>query len=630
MKTKEKIKKLVEEVLLDLGLPKTEFTVERPKDEIHGDWASNVAMVVWGKLEDSLKKKFGSPRGLAEKLMERLQQIVADRRRNASTEGSVPPSQFVAKIKVAGPQSFAGSLAAMIDKIEVAGPGFINFYLSEEYLLTELERVIQEGEDYGKGDWGRRKKVFVEYTDPNPFKQFHIGHLMSNTVGESLARLLEAGDWEVKRANYQGDVGMHVAKALWGMKKKMKKEGVSLTEIEEWSLEDRVRWMGQAYALGATAYKEDEATQEEMKQLNRQVYAKSEEVWELYSKGREWSLAYFEKIYERLGTKFDEYFFESESAEMGLKVVKEGLEKGVLEESKGAVVFKGEKVGLHTRVFRNSLGLPTYEAKDLGLALLKRERWEYDQSIVVTANEVDEYFKVVLRVLAKLYPDLAEKTKHISHGVMKLPSGKMSSRTGQVVVGEDLLNDLQAAVLEKMREGGNEDEAKADVIGVGALKYAVLKQDRKQDIVYDREKLLSLEGNSGPYLQYAYARGRSVLKKLKVQSAKFKAITQNLKLDDFEKGVIRWLVRYTEVVEEAGKGFAPQKVAGFLYELASRYNKFYNQCRILPEDWEKKGSVLSERTLPEESRVRVTITAAVTQVLKNGLRLLGIEVVEEM
>ena len=295
--------------------------------------------------------------------------------------------------------------------------------------------------------------------------------------------------------------------------------------------------------------------------------------------------------------------------------MEEGLKRGVLEESEGAVVFRGERVGLHTRVFRNALGLPTYEAKDLGLALLKWERWEYDRSVIVTANEVDEYFKVVLKVLAELYPDLVEKMEHVSHGVMKLPSGKMSSRTGQVVAGEDLLNDLQAVVLKRMGESGGEAAKKADVIGVGALKYAVLKQDRKQDIVYERERLLNLEGNSGPYVQYTYARGRSVLRKLKIKNEKFKIIVQNSKLDGEERRVVRWLVRYPEVVEEAGKGFAPQKVAGFLYELASRYNQFYNQCRIVGD---------------EREEVRVAITAAVTQVLKNGLGLLGIEVVERM
>ncbi len=581
------IRDLVNKALEELKLETVEFSVTHPKEESHGDYSVNVAMI--------LAKQLGkNPRDLAQEIVEQLQ---------------------------------SDKTTQLIDKVEVAGPGFINFYLKPELYLKETQKAIEPG--YGNNQNLTGKKVMVEYTDPNPFKEMHIGHLMSNTIGESLVRLFEASGAEVKRACYQGDVGLRVAKSVWGMIKMLEERRLEIEELKTWPLHKRQQFMGQAYAYGAGQYENDPTSsptslgaRAEINELNKQIYARSDEkINELYDTGRKWSLEYFEMIYQRLGTRFDEYFFESEAGPVGLSVVQEGLDKGVLElGEEGAVVYKGEKDGMHTRVFRNKLGLPTYEAKDLGLAKTKWGRYKYDLSYIVTANEITEYFKVVLRVMEQLYPELRAKTTHMPHGMMKLTTGKMSSRSGVVVTGEGLLNDLQQAVLAKIgdREIANKEEV-ADKVAVGALKYTVLKQAIGGDIVYESEKMTNLEGNTGPFVQYTYARCSSILRKFQVDSTRYGTLSellQGTKPCKEEMGLLRWIYRYPEVVSEAGAHYAPHLVATYIYELSQRFNSFYQACRV-----EESGKV---------NEIRYLLTQATANVLKSGLGLLGISAPEEM
>jgi len=554
-----------------------EFTLEHPADEKMGDYATNVAMVM-------AKESKKNPREMAEEMMKKLRE--------------------------------AKELKEIVERVEVAGPGFINFFLSEKYLIDELSEVVSEKENYGKGVRWEGQKVMVEFTDPNPFKQFHIGHLMSNTIGESLARLMEFSGAQVKRACYQGDVGMHVAKSIWGLKELLKEKNQTMEEIGGRSLEERAAFLGRAYAMGAAAFEEQEESKEEIKKLNKIIYERSdEEVNQMYDLGRAWSLDYFETIYKRLGTKFDFYFFESDAGPLGLEVVKSHLTDGIFEESEGAVVFKGEKYGLHTRVFINSLGLPTYEAKEMGLAKTKAEKYAYDKSIIVTGNEINAYFKVLLKAMSLVYPDLAAKQTHIGHGMLKLKYGKMSSRTGNVVTGEGLMTDVGEEIKKKMTETGKIDEIdKAEqvinAVSVGAIKYSLLKQSPGKDIVFDFETSLSFEGDSGPYLQYTYARAKSVLAKSEKEGANVAG-----DLLGEETGVVKWMARFEEAVDIAVREMSPNYICSYLVELSSKFNRFYAECKIV-------GS--------EREAERLSITTAVAQIMKNGLRLLGIETVEKM
>lgn len=560
----KEIKELVEQALKELKLESVEYSVAHPKDETHGDYSCNAAMV--------LSKQLGkNPRELAQKLVEQINK--------------------------------ESSFNDNFERVEVAGPGFINFYLKQEFFLDEMKKALEVG--YGKNENLKGQKTYVEFTDPNPFKEFHIGHLMSNTIGESLARILEANGATVKRANYQGDVGLHVAKSIWGWQK--------LGDLQGQVLQEKVKYLGKAYACGASAYEADEIAKNEMNELNRVIYQRSNaKVNELYDLGRSLSLQYFETIYQRLGTKFDEYFFESEAGLQGLKVIEEALTQGVLEEGEGgAVVFKGEQYGLHTRVFRNKLGLPTYEGKELALPKMKYQRWHYDKSYIITANEIDEYFKVLIQVLKLLYPELGAKTVHLSHGIMKLTSGKMSSRTGKVVTGEGLLDELKQVILLKMGDRDIKNkETVADIVAVGALKYTVLKQVVGGDITYDPDKITNMEGDTGPYLQYTYARTQSVIRKSQISNSPILKLEQGINPEELT--ILRWIYRYPEAVASAGEKFAPHMIAGYVYELATRFNTFYNQHQIVGNEF------------------RLMLTQATANTLASGLNLLGIVAPVEM
>jgi len=537
------------EVLTSLGAENTAGSIEFSDDSTHGDYATGIALSISKKLDKN-------PKELAEEVKQKL------------IEKNLP----------------------FIFKIEVAGPGFINFFLKRNVFSENLGTI---NADYGKNSILFGKKTIVEYTDPNPFKEFHIGHLMSNAVGESISRLVEFSGAKTKHACYQGDIGLHVACALWG------------------ALNGETDW-GKAYAKGATTLKENEVIKQEIIEINKKVYEKSDTaINKLYEKGKKKSLEKFEKMYQKLGTKFDEYFFESETGEFGKKVVLENLEKRVFEKGNGgAVVYKGEKFGLHTRVFINSQGLPTYEAKELGLAKIKYDKFPYDLSIVVTGNEIDAYFKVLLSAMKEIFSELAEKTLHISHGMLRLPSGKMSSRTGDVVTAEGLLAQISEKLLEKIPA---ENTQLLNDVSVAAIKYSVLKQEIGKDIIFDFDKSISFSGDSGPYLQYTHARCVSLLEKGKaknIEISKENPIKETLPIE-------RLLMQFPEVVERAVREYRPHHVATYLHNLASIFNTFYNDVPIV-----KAGD--------PSSAYKLFVVNALRQTLANGLYLLGIKAPEKM
>ncbi|MEK7504852.1 MAG: arginine--tRNA ligase [Patescibacteria group bacterium] len=485
-----------------------------------------------------------------------------------------------------------------IEKITVAGPGFINFFLKPEFVLGEVKRLVVGPTSSALGGLrgANNIKVLFEYTDPNPFKEFHIGHLMSNAIGETLARLTETTGAEVKRACYQGDVGLHVAKALWGKQK------------------GEVTW-GEAYVAGSKAYEESETAKQEIVALNKKVYEKSDPALnELYEQGKKETLAEFEKIYAKLGTKFDFYFFESEMAIPGVKIVEEFLVKGLFEKSDGAVVFRGEKFNsqLHTRVYVTAQGLPTYEAKELGLHFTKAKVYPFDASVVITANEQDGVFLVGLEALRQIDPELAAKTKHLSHGMLRLPTGKMSSRTGKVITAEALIEEAKSKLTEKTTDPEIQEQ-----VAIAAIKYSILRQAPGRDIIFDFDKSLSFEGDSGPYLQYTRARAHSVLEKFTDAARVTLPQGSTLKTQDSRShlSVELKLIHFPEVVARAAQEFAPQHLVTYLTELASAFNAFYAQNQIV-------GS--------EEEDYRLTLTRAVEKVLTTGLNLLAIPVLDRM
>jgi len=577
----ESIKSLIIKALGALSLPIGEVELAHPELNF-GDYSTNIAL--------ALAKEVGkNPKDLAEEIKAKLLELKDDK----------------------------------IKDVQIAGPGFINFYLADNFFADSLKQILEVGDDFGETKILDKQKVMVEFTDPNPFKEFHIGHLMSNTIGETVSRIIEANGAEVKRACYQGDVGLHVAKTLWGMFK-LENE----LPREEDSLTDKVKFLGRAYALGATEYENgSDNAKEGIAIINKKIYKKSDaKLNEFYNLGHRWSLDYFETIYARLGTKFDYYFFESETGEVGQKIVSDGLTKNIFEKSDGATVFRGEKVDpkLHTRVFLNAEGLPTYEAKELGLAKIKASKYPADVFVSVTGNEINDYFKVVLTALTELLPEVANKIKHLSHGMLRLPSGKMSSRTGDVITAESLIAEVKAKVLAKIEERELTEEEKEEIaekVSAGAIKYSILKQGIGKDIVFDFDKSLSFEGDSGPYLQYAYTRALSVLKKAEKNNEPekpFEIQSQGAR-DWISNGAPSYLPRLLyqlpEIVELAYHELAPQYLVSYLIEVAGAFNSFYAGNKIIGSD---------------EEESRLALTHATTIVLKNGLNILGIPVLEKM
>lgn len=569
----ETLRRLLEEALSELSLSlRADIELEFPTDMSHGDYSTNIAMV--------LAKEAGeNPRALAERIAEVLR----------------------------------SSTTREIESVDVAGPGFINFSLSQDFFTSMLSEIEGRGEVFGNTGAHIGQKVLVEYTDPNPFKEFHIGHLMSNTIGESLSRLFEFSGAEVRRANYQGDVGLHVAKALWGMSQD---DGNFPAESD--SLELKIEFVGNAYTFGSTAYEESEEAKSAIHRINKEVYEKNnEQTNNLYEAGRRWSLEKFEEIYKVLGTAFDFYFFESQTEELGRKLVEEYLKKGVFEESDGAVVFEAEKYDpkLHTRVFITSEGVPTYEAKDLPLSRLKFDAYPFDLSFIITAVEQKEYFKVVFKALEQIDPELAEKTEHISHGMLMLPGGKMSSRKGSVITGESLLEDAIKLAEEKITKDYTEEERRiiATDVGVAAIKYSILRQAIGKNVIFDMDKSLSFEGDSGPYLQYSLVRARSVA--LKALNMNIRASLENAPKEVFD--LARLLQRFEAVVRKAEEERAPHHVTTFLTTLAGEFNSFYAGNKIADEG-------------DEYSPYKLHLTQSFAQVMESGLYILGIRVPEKM
>lgn len=519
--------------------------LSRP-DENFGDYSTNAALQLAGRLQRS-------PHEIAQKLAESLTQN------------------------------------NLLSRVQVAGPGFINFSLSD----AVLARMAWTASQLPRSDEG--KEFVVEFGDPNPFKEMHIGHLYSYIVGDSIARLLEARGAVVRRVSYHGDVGLHVAKAIWGMRN---------SEVNIDADDSDGRYIGVFYAKGAQAYENDPAAAEEIARINERIYKKDDpEINRLYEWGRRTSFAYFDQILKRISIVNDKRYLESQSAAAGLEFVRQHT-GSVFTESDGAVIYEGEKVGLHTRVFITSKGLPTYEAKDLGLAELKKQDFPgASRSIIITANEQSEYFKVMLAALSEFDKELADKTTHLAHGFVSLSTGKMSSRTGEVYGAVELLDDVETAAQRAYPDTDRETF-------LGAVKYAFLKHRLGSDLTYDISESVSLEGNSGPYLQYAHARACSILSKIDGPGE-----LGQFEFDESERSLARKVSEYPEVVAKASDELMPHHITVYLYELAQVFNRFYENSRIMGD---------------ERQAIRAKLTDSYRQVLKHGLSLLSIEAPEKV
>jgi arginyl-tRNA synthetase len=554
----QEITDIISQVCQELYGNEVAVELERP-DEQFGDYSTNIAMKLSGVLNRN-------PREIAQEISESLNNF------------------------------------DVFNGVGVAGPGFINITLNNEFLLKSLNAEIPKPLN--------GLKVLVEYSDPNPFKPLHAGHLYTTLVGDVIARLVEVSGAETIRINYGGDVGLHVARSMWAIIKSL--GGENPEKLDEIEVDSVAQWMGDRYVEGNNAYEDDETARMEIIEINKRVYAIHENndhdssFAKIYWRLRDASYDFFKELYIKLKVdNFDRYIPESEVTKLGLETVKKQLENNVFVESEGAVIFDGEKYGLHKRVFINSEGLPTYETKDVGLSLTKWNDYHFDESIIITANEQSQYMQVVIKAIEQFEPEPAQKTRHITHGVVKLVGGvKMSSRKGSVLYANDIIESAKSA-------GSESGAAKEESVVLAAIKYAFLKNKIGGDIVYDPEESIAMEGNSGPYLQYAHARACSILDKSTYKN--YGSIDSNL--DESERSLIRKISEYQEVVEKAALELSPHVICGYLYELSQHFNRFYETSKVITSDREEK---------------RINIVRKYSQTLKSGLNMLGIDAPESM
>ncbi len=555
------IRTAVADALVKLGFTGKDFVIEHPENLAFGDYACNAAMVC-------AKQAGKNPRALAEEIRDAL----------------------------------AGQIE-YVERIEVAGAGFLNFYLAREFFAEEIARIAALKENWGRNALCEDTMVLLEYTSPNLFKPLHVGNLVGNIVGEAISRLFAFCGAEVKRINYPSDIGLTVAKGVWGLQQ----TGGDPEDILA---------LGEAYRVGNDAYEHNADAKLQIESVNRSLYAGDDAALnELRAKGLRTSKAKLDALCALLGTSFDAVIYESEAGPQGTQIVKAHTGT-VFEESEGAIVYKGEKAGLHTRVFLNSQGLPTYEAKDLGNFAIKQERYpQWDVSIIVTGNEQSEYFKVEYAAIRDVFgvPE-HKKLVHIPTGFLTLTTGKMSSRKGNVLTGESLLEALQEESKKRAEESRAEDvRALAEMVAVAALKYQILKHGIGSNIVFDKEKALSFEGDSGPYLQYTYARIGSVIEKAQAVGIAPSVAVPPAIVYDIEKV----LYRFEEVVRDAIEAYEPQGIITYLTQLCGMFNSFYAHEKIADAD-----DVYAPYKLALAQSVRLT--------LHNGLSVLGMQAPERM
>lgn len=527
-----------------------------------------------------------------------------------------PCFKLAAKFKTS-PQNIAKDIVSKlpklksVKKVQVMGP-YINFFLSSsnlaENVLTEIYKTKNK---FGSG-LQKKGNAMVEFSHPNTHKAFHIGHLRNIALGESLARVLENYGYKVIRANYQGDIGPHVAKCLWAYLRYHKGEVPK---------KDRGLWLGKVYAEGAKKHATSEEVQKEVAELNLKLYAgKDKSLMSLWKKTRQWSLEDFSKIYKELGAKFDELYFESQIEAAGKRIALELLKKGIAKRDQGAIIVDLAPYGLGVCVILTSEGYPLYTTKELGLAEKKLSKYKLDKSIHVVGQEQELFFKQMFKIYELMGSPLAKKDYHLSYGLVILPEGKMSSRLGDVITYHELAEKAKAKAYKEVKKRNPKfKDAKikqvADKIAIAALKYGMLKQASAKTITFDWEQALEFQGDTGPYLQYSLVRANKILEKVKIKpTAK---IAFDLLKTNEEADLIKKIADFKEIVTKAAEQYSPNIIANYAYDLTQVFNSFYEKCPVAKADKKTKAA-------------RVLLVWAFAQTLRNALNLLGIEEVEVM
>jgi arginyl-tRNA synthetase len=513
--------------------------------------------------------------------------------------------------------------------------GFLNVVIEDGYYLDFFNN-IKDVKDYGYAEAGSKDAVMVEYSSPNTNKPLHLGHIRNNLLGYSVAEILKASGKKVYKTQIINDRGIHICKSMLAWQQFGDGETPESSGLKGDHL------VGKYYVAFDKAYKEqiaglvadgiakDQAEKEapillEAQEMLRKWEAGDAEVVSLWKKMNSWVYAGFDTTYKNLGVDFDKLYYESDTYLLGRDVVKEGLEKGVFfKKEDGSVWIDLTDEGLDEKIVLRSDGTAVYMTQDIGTAIQRVTDFPDINGMVYTVgNEQDYHFKVLFLILKKLGYTWAEQLYHLSYGMVDLPSGKMKSREGTVVDADDLITNMEetagaiSAELGKL-EGYSEEEKQQlyRTIGLGALKYYILKVDPKKRILFNPEESVDFQGNTGPFIQYTYARIQSILRK--AENVRSSAVETSLELHEKEKELLKGIQQFPETVQLAAENFSPALIANYTYDLVKEFNSFYQQVSILGEPDETK------------KQFRVQLSQKVGEIIQSAFRLLGIDVPERM
>ena len=549
------------------------FDVSYPKTGL-GDYATNAAMVLFKKFNEAPSK---NPQELATLLATKLAEL--DRKNSFS-------------------------------KVESVG-GFINFWLSEDYLLKNLENILEEKSDFGKTDLGNGTKVLVEYFQPNMAKPLHLGHLRTAIIGDSLFKILNATGFNVESDTHLGDWGTQFGLLLLAYKK-----WGDLAVIEK----DPITELNKLYVRINTEIESNPELREEGKQEFVKLEQGDEEVKKIWQQFRDWSWQEYSVIYDDLGVrKSDNDWPESFFADKMPSVLDELKQKKLLVESQGAQIVNLEDYGLGVAIVVKSDGGTTYLLRDLATYIYRKQQG-FAKQIYVVDNRQSHTLNQTFKILELLgYIEMPNEAVHIAYGFLSLPEGAMSTRKGTIIGATELIQKAQTQALQIIEEK-NPDLANKSVVNKqvmqAAIKYFDLSHNYKSDIVFTWDKALSFEGNTGPYMQYTYARINGVFRKANLAIPN--SIPERVTLNDQETMVLRKLNQFPEIIGIASENYSPNLICNYLFELSQVFNSFYEAVPILKE------------TDSVKQQFRAGLILGTAQVLKNGLGLLGIEAPEQM
>jgi arginyl-tRNA synthetase len=586
---KDQIFNLISEALIEIGFDNNSignFIVDHPEDLLNGDYFTNAAMVMSrkgakalnahvGDIKLVLNKSFipGSPREIADKLV------------------------LIIKGKI--------SSSNIIKDVVPAGPGFINFYLTDKFFEAQTKEIIKKGKKFGQSKIGKRKKVIVEYSSPNIAKPFTVGHLRSTIIGDAVANILDFSGYKIIRDNHLGDWGTQFGKLIVALKKWSNLEAIEKSDKPIKDLVDLY-----------VKFHDESESNKNLEDEGRAWFAKLEkgdkEARKIWKKCVDLSMKEFERIYKVLGVKFDTAFGESFFEDKMADVIKDVKKVGIARESEGAYLIFFQDDKYPPLMLLKTDGSSLYALRDLAADKWRKRKYGKDTIII---NEVGSEQTLQFRQLfeaEKLLGYVKEGERvHVAHGLYRFAEGKMSTRKGNVIWLDDVIN-------EAIERAGAINKDTAEIVAIGALKFNDLKREAKGDINYNWDEILNLKGDSGPYLQYSCVRALAILGKAKEEKVKM------LVSPSFSKEGARGrfdlekiLYRFPEVVDRAGKEYAPHYLALYLTQLASEFSTFYAQ-----------GKIVDKTDI--NSPYKIALTSAFLTVMKNGLNLLGIKVPERM